>query len=507
MLCNDYRLNKSVSLGITPVRINLLPVLLSLTLISQSLIPVFADTTDSNPLKATDETPVLKQEISVSNTIFERKIDELTRDILLKEFDLERYGINYNLLFGFQDRWKGWRYGAFGEANSALGLAGGIISVSNRGSKLNDPSNVNVKTQESANYIPMIGSIIGAGAAGIEFGLNEYHSYRASRKGYSPRKARKKIKEKREEIEKLLEQRAKLVLEEGKKPELVGRARLDAAEQKVLEDLLTQTLQQFERFYLGKSKLLAFQQMQYLFDISKNVTSAIGYEFAYLSLARKQRIQNGRAGVMFAISGGLYMLGPVVSRLYAKARVMRERHLLKPSTQTAENETLETLSKDLDILAQTCKAARCPQEKIEQFIERSESIYALSEKNFEDEIRRGLKGLNKSKRIATQNIAAGAFVGGTKVASGILFMIPGFNPRFNTSGHRADRATNSNLFTSSLISLPASTFAIIDTLRINVQGEITRQKLRKQGLHPDALARKRLEELDALEKLVKGIDD
>ena len=115
--------------------------------------------------------------------------------------------------------------------------------------------------------------------------------------------------------------------------------------------------------------------------------------------------------------------------------------------------------------------------------------------------------MNKSKRIATQNIAAGAFVGGTKVASGILFMIPGFNPRFNTSGHRADRATNSNLFTSSLISLPASTFAIIDTLRINVQGEITRQKLRKQGLHPDALARKRLEELDALEKLVKGIDD
>lgn len=185
--------------------------------------------------------------------------------------------------------------------------------------------------------------------------------------------------------------------------------------------------------------------------------------------------------------------------------VNRERNLLKPSTQIAENATLEQLKADRNLLEGACKVAGCPKEKIEDFLDRSASIYALGEKNFEDEIARGKKALDKSKLVATQNIAAGAFVGGTKVASGILFMIPGFNARFNTSGHRADRATNSNLFTSSLISLPASTFAIIDTLRINIQGEVTRQKLKKQGLYPDQLAQKRLDDLDRLEKMVKEI--
>lgn len=452
-----------------------------------------------------DKTPLLRQEISVSDTVMERKIDELTREILLKEFDLERYGIRYNMEYGKQGRWKGWRYGFWGEANLGLGLAGGIISVDNRGRKLRDASHVNVHTQESANYIPMIGNIIGAGAAGTEFGINSWNCYKASRKGYSPRKARKHVKEKREEIEKLLEQRAKLIADEGGRPELEARAKLDAAEQRVLKDLLTQTLQQFERFYLGKTNLLAFQQMQYLFDISKNVTSAVGYEYAYLSLARKHRIENGRAGVLFAVSGGLYMAGPVLSRLFAKMLVNRERNLLKPSTQIAENATLEQLKEDRNLLEGACKVAGCPKEKIEDFLDRSASIYALGEKNFEDEIARGKKALDKSKLVATQNIAAGAFVGGTKVASGILFMIPGFNARFNTSGHRADRATNSNLFTSSLISLPASTFAIIDTLRINIQGEVARQKLKKQGLYPDQLAQKRLDDLDRLEKMVKEI--
>ena len=392
-----------------------------------------------------------------------------------------------------------------GEANSSLGLAGGIISVVNRGRKLRDASHVNVNTQESANYIPAIGAIIGAGAAGMEFSINEYHSLKARMKGYSPGKARKRIKSGREEIEKLLEKRAALVEEEAKIPELAARAKLDEAEQKVLKDLLRQTLMQFERFYLGKSSLLAFQQMQYLFDAAKNITSAIGYEYAYLSLARKRRIQNGRAGVMFAVSGGLYVMGPILSRLYAKAITKRHRKLLKPSTETSENMALSKLKKDRKNLEAIFKMAGYPEEKMEDFVDRSASIYALGEKTFEDEIRRGEEARDKAKLTATQNIGAGALVGGTKIAGGILFMIPGYNARFNTSGHRADRATNSNLFTASLISLPASAFAIADTLRINIQGERTRQKLLKQGLHPTQLAKSRLKDLDRLEKIVRAM--
>ncbi|MBZ0186865.1 MAG: hypothetical protein K8F91_11520, partial [Candidatus Obscuribacterales bacterium] len=121
-------------------------------------------------------------------------------------------------------------------------------------------------------------------------------------------------------------------------------------------------------------------------------------------------------------------------------------------------------------------------------------------------IERSQKVRDKAKLIATQNIAAGAFVGGTKVASGVLFLIPGYNSRYNVSGTaKADRGTNDFLFASSLISLPATSFAILDTLRINIQGERNRQKLKKQGELPDQLAKVRLEELDRIEKKVRAI--
>lgn len=451
-----------------------------------------------------DEVPVLEEGISVNDKEIENKIDTLTRDILLKQIELERFVINYNINSAKQGRFKGWRYGFFGEANLADGLAGGIISVINRGGHLHDPKHVNVRVQEQANYIPMIGNIIGAGAAGLEFSINQWHEIEAAKKGYSQKKAYARVKQLKEEIDGLLKERAKIVQSAFSIPTLRERAELDKAEQTVLRNMLSLSLQQYERFSIGKRQLLAFQQMQYLFDISKNVTSAVGYRFAYNSLARRHRIYNGVGGIFFVISGGLYMTGPVLSRVYARYIANKHRRLLRPTTQVSETETIEELKKNHAMLDKCCKESSC--DKADMVVDRSSSIYASGEKVFEDEIERSQKVRDKAKLIATQNIAAGAFVGGTKVASGVLFLIPGYNSRYNVSGTaKADRGTNDFLFASSLISLPATSFAILDTLRINIQGERNRQKLKKQGELPDQLAKVRLEELDRIEKKVRAI--
>ncbi|MBK9144603.1 MAG: hypothetical protein IPM23_19100 [Candidatus Melainabacteria bacterium] len=454
--------------------------------------------------QAQDEPPVLRQGISVSDREIENKIDGLTRDILLKLVELERYGINYNLISAKQGRWKGWRYGFFGEANLGLGLAGCITSVVNRGGNLSRPGRVNVHLQESCNYMPMIGNLIGAGGAGIELGLNGLHEFQAMRKGYSPSQARKRVKNLRTEIESLLEERARMIQAAFSVETLKDRAELDQAEEKVLRDLLAQSLQQFERFYIGKRRLIAFQQMQYLFDISKNVTSAVGYQFAYDSLSHKHRVYNGRAGIMFVVSGALFTAGPVLSRAFGKLMAERHRRLLRPTTRVAEEQTLERLKSDHELLDRFCKNSDC--DKADLVVDRSASIYASGEKHFEDEISRSEKAEDKAKLIATQNIAAGTFVGGTKIASGVLFIIPGYNRRYNAnSGGKAARGTNDFLFASSLISIPATSFAILDTLRINIQGEINRKRLKEKGELPGQLAQARLEELDQIEKRVKAI--
>jgi hypothetical protein len=108
------------------------------------------------------------------------------------------------------------------------------------------------------------------------------------------------------EIDHLLAQRDALVAAEAFVPGREACVQLDKVEGKILRDLRDQALLEFERFHVSARKLLAFQQTQYLFDVSRNVTSAIGYDQAYRSLHLRDRRYNYNAGVLFVISGSFW---------------------------------------------------------------------------------------------------------------------------------------------------------------------------------------------------------
>jgi hypothetical protein len=461
-----------------------------------------------SPILSADVSPTLRRNdlaalqggITSSPEVAEGQVDDLTRQILLKEIELERFNVHYTMEVAKQGRWKGWRYGLASEANSLTGLAGSIVSFVERGSHLRNPDHVNNAHQEYANFVPMIGNIIGAGAAVMEFGINEFHDVGARRKGFAPKAAVEHVRSLKSEIDSLLVQRAALTRVEATAPTLIGHAEIDDVEGKVLKDLRDQGLLEFERFHIGARKLLAFQQMQYTFDFLKNTTSAIGYEFGYLSLHRHDRKWNYRGGVMFIISGGLYMGGPILSRVFAKGVGEMHRHRLLPTTQDAENSKLDQLISDHAQLDQLCKDTKIIPSSVERSVER-EAIYGLHEKTFQDQIRDSEKKRDKAKLAATQNIFGGLFVGTTKVASGVLFTVAGVD--YQGKGHVNNRGTNSNLFAASAAGVPGTVYSILDTLRINVKGEINRHNLVKSGRLPAQLAAKRLSELDTMEARLK----
>ncbi|MDQ5938273.1 MAG: hypothetical protein QG574_5636, partial [Cyanobacteriota bacterium erpe_2018_sw_21hr_WHONDRS-SW48-000092_B_bin.40] len=64
------------------------------------------------------------------------KIDDLTKQILLKEIELQKFNLHYSQEVAKQGRWIGWRYAGLLEINMGTGLAGAIISVVNRGAHL-----------------------------------------------------------------------------------------------------------------------------------------------------------------------------------------------------------------------------------------------------------------------------------------------------------------------------------------------------------------------------------
>ena len=60
--------------------------------------------------------------------------------------------------------------------------------------------------------------------------------------------------------------------------------------------------------------------------------------------------------------------------------------------------------------------------------------------------------------------------------------------------------TNANLFAGAVCGVTATTFSMLDTLRIQVQGEINRNKLLAAGMHPKQLITARLAQLDDIER-------
>jgi hypothetical protein len=433
----------------------------------------------------------------------ENQIEELTRQILLKEIALARFNLRYSQNAAKQGRWKGLRYAAFQEANSSLGLAGSIVGTWQRGKNLHTPSRVNTHTQESANYIPMIGSILGASGAVIEFGINEFHDLQARQKGFSPGAAKKYVLGLKSDINRLLAEREALVKIESSAPLLTTRAEVDALEGTILADLADQHLLEFQRFHVGARSLFAFQQMQYVFDTSKNVLNALGAEFAYLSLCKHRRLWNGRAGIMWNIAGGLTIAGPVVSRVFGKGVGELHRLYTRSIVRDSESAAMQTLVADRAALDNFLASHCAEKADVSTSFDRA-IIYGLHERHFLSQYAAGEKAQDRAKLTATQNIGAGVFVGGMTVAKGVLFTVPGFKKTFRANTKYAARVTNNDLFVGSVLGIPTNSFSILDTLRIQLRGEIDRHRLMKAGLHPTQLAKKRLAELDDMEKKLQA---
>ncbi|MFN8555059.1 MAG: hypothetical protein U0103_26625 [Candidatus Obscuribacterales bacterium] len=441
---------------------------------------------------------ILRGGVSSDPVVAGKQVDDLTRQILIKLIELERFNLHYTLEVAKQGRWKGWRYAFFQEINTGTGLAGSIISTVERGSHLHSPGSVSRVVQQRANIVPMIGSIIGAGAAAMEFGINEYHDVVARSKGFAPKTARLHVAGIKADIDRLMAQREALLKVEETSSALQARAHIDEAETKVLNDLRDECVMEFERYQIGARKIFAFQQSQYFFDCTKYTLNAIGSYFAYKSLHDHDRRWNGRAGVMWNISGGVFIFGPIISRVIAKGVGEGHKAALRATVGDAHATTIAKLEADRQMLENLCKSANCSPDKVETAVVRT-AMYEGHQKRFSQEITGGQKSAAKARTTATQNIGAGIFVGGARVASGVLFTIPGFNRAFNGKTGRAGKVTNQDLFAAAVIGIPASTFAMLDTLRIQVSGEINRQKLKKAGMLPAQLANARLKQLDEME--------
>ncbi len=296
----------------------------------------------------------------------------------------------------------------------------------------------------------------------------------ARRKGFSPAAAKKHVLALKAEIDKLLAEREAFIAIEQSVPLLRPHAQVDLAEGKVLKDLRDLGLLEYSHFHIGQRRFIAYQQSLYVFDMAKYTTGAIGSFFAYMSLHKHRRVWNNRAGVLFDISGALTIAAPLASRAIGVGVAKLHSHLISPISKDVETREIATLEADQAALEKLCQGGLCSPDSVRAPVQRA-ATYGLQGKGFRGELDRSLKANRKAKLVATQSVASGAFVGSTKIASGVLLNVVG--KHYNTKSVLSSKITNSDLFASAVCGIVGSGVAVVDTMRIQVQGEITRHKL------------------------------
>jgi hypothetical protein len=428
------------------------------------------------------------------------RVDDLTRQILYKEIELERFNLHYKQNVGKQGRWKGWRYAVFQEANFGLNLAGSINNTGERYAHIHDPGKNSTNRLGMGNAVGMIGSIIGATGAALELCINEYHCLEADHKGFSTVAARKHVLDLKAQIDGLMAERKALIQIEQSAPLLQAHAEVDVLEGRVLQDMRDLTLYEYTRFHVAQQRFIAFQQALYFFDLAKYSTGSVGSFFAYMSLHKHRRIWNNRAGVLFDIQGALTVAGPLASRGIGILAAKVHKHLVSQVGRDVQIREIAQLEKDQAALDQYCKDGKCSPESVRAPIARA-IVYNLEDQGFQDELHSSLQANRRAKLVATQNVGSGFFVGGTKIASGILYNVVG--KQFNTKSARSGLITNSDLFVAGILGTTGSAVAVLDTIRLQAMGELERHKMAKQGKLPGQLLKHRLDQLDQMEQKLK----
>lgn len=425
------------------------------------------------------------------------QINELTKNIVLKEIELEKFNLHYRMEVGKQGRWAGWRYAAFQEANFGMNLASGVALTSERSSHFGTAHKLSRGKLEAANLTSMIGYIIGASAGALELGITEYHDLQAKHKGFSPKLAKAHILALKAEINRLLAEREILMKIEGAAPLLRPHFEEDLVEGQVLTDLRDLALLEYQRFHLDLRRFVAFQKSLYFLDATKYTCSAIGSLFAFMSQYKHDRKWNMRAGIMYDIAGTLIIATPFVSRgigiLVQKAQ-KRYTASVVDDVQTTKIAILEEHEAELEKICKRNKGqAFCYESPPKRL-----ALYRQENHHFASEFDRIIQKERQGLLTATQNMIVGTYTGGCHLASGIIYTSVGSIA--GSDSIRDANVTNNNLGAAAMVNIAGNSVAILDTLRIQAQAEIRRHKAAKEGKLSTQLFAKNLAELDRMEE-------
>lgn len=435
------------------------------------------------------------------------EVEELNRQILLKEVELERFSINFRKCNNIQGRWRGWRYFAFQEANAGMTAAGlttqlvdrqrvirnaNVFNVNSSGKISYEPNGVNRVTQEKGLILQMVGQTVGAVGSGIELGINLHHGHAAHKKGYGSKESISFVLALRDQINALFEKRAAAVTAANLESDDLAIAQ---AEEAVLRDITDMGLQEYADYHVAAKKFRAFQDSLYVFDIAKNTTGAVGNLVNVVQTHERRPHLSGGAGVLTLTSGVLIMFTPLLAQGVGKLVASSHKRALRQVVAGISPHTVD----ELEVHRRELNALLNKSPHADQSIaSASKSVALLSAYDLEASQRRkqfalSTREIRAGTRSATENVRAGLLVGSTKVALGVTNIVAGWHLTHHP--HKI----NSLVQGGTIAYASGAYFAVGENLRLRIVDEVNRKRLGARSELPAQVLAEKLKALDQLE--------
>ncbi len=465
----------------------ILPALLCSLLIASNQVAIASP---SVPVAKSDHPQLLLAQAGDRDYCINR-VENNTRQILLKLIELEKFNLNYHANVAKQGRWKGWRYFVTQEGNNLISLGGATTGMVERTSKFNSHRNLHRNTLEAGNALGMAGQLTGAGGSSVEFLVNGYHELEARKKGYGPNAAKEKVLAIRNDIDSLLVEREKLLGDLQNVCADTKYIALARAEQPVLIDMRDISLDEFKQFHLHLRRALAFQQSLYLFDVARNVVGAWGNRESWRANKTGNRTSNTSAGILYETAGVLTILNPFISRGVGKLAEKYEARRIRPCMEGVNPADVEKLAADLErvrVIANSPELQRADLPLIRSAMYSQHEVGVRKQIHIEEAQRRA------GVLTAAENVFSGTLIGSTKVASGVLFHIAGL--KYYNDG----RETNIFLGTAGIVTMTGLTYGTLETARIQIKRERQYQRQKKKHELPGQIMKDRMAKLDEMEK-------
>ncbi len=423
---------------------------------------------------------------------FSKEFSTLTKEILLRGIELERFSLNYRLEAGQQPKFRKLRYFLTQETGAACGLAFEITGVNEFGKGRDRPLAINKRHLKNALGTATTGSIIAGAGSCFELSANVVREISNKKKGYDAKSANRFVSTKLHEIDELLAKREQLVNTHSSDP---AYDRL-VLEGKVLRAMRQCFVNEYSAFHTSVQSLKVMQNLFYALNATYNAVGATAAGVARNAVDKPKL--NGPANILFIISGGLAMATPLITtaggfveRRIAQRAVERSVH----STSSFKADEFSSLCEQLKSIPSVGDATLIASLPATQRF----AMYNESNNLFVKQIQNETNTMAHLNKVALQTAELGPAIGSLLMTQGILGTRGYYKYTFRP------RKQIDQYYKGAILGTIGTSAAVVGNTAWLLASWSYENRLKKKEQLPEQLIRKRLQHLDEVEKQVQAI--